>query len=35
MKKNEKTCVLQIEKTYFHYYSFLACHLALHFKDDL
>jgi len=35
MKKNEKNCILQFEKTYFHCCSFLAASLALHFKDDL
>jgi hypothetical protein len=35
MKKNEKKSVLQFEKTYFLYCSFLAGPLALHFKDDL
>jgi hypothetical protein len=28
MKKNEKEHVLQFEKTYFHYYSFLAALLV-------
>jgi hypothetical protein len=35
MKKNEKKHILQFEKKYFLYCSFLAAHLALHFKDDL
>jgi hypothetical protein len=35
MKKNEKKRVLQFEKTYFLYCSFLDGPLALHFKDDL
>jgi len=36
MKKNEKKKhILQFEKTYFHYFSFLAAPLAVHFKDDL
>jgi hypothetical protein len=26
---------LQFEKMYFFYFSFLASHLALHFKNDL
>jgi hypothetical protein len=33
--QNEKKRVLQFEKTYFLYSSFLAGPLALHFKDDL
>jgi hypothetical protein len=35
MKKNEKKHILQFEKMYFLYCSFLAAPLALHFKDDL
>jgi hypothetical protein len=35
MKKNEKKCVLLLEKTYFLSCSILAAPLALHFKDDL
>jgi len=35
MKKNEKNCDLQFEKTYFLYCSLLAGPLALHFQDDL
>jgi hypothetical protein len=35
MKKNEKKCILQFEKTYFLYFSFLAAPSVLHFKDDL
>jgi hypothetical protein len=35
MKKNEKKCSLQFEKTYVLYYSFLAGPLALHFQDAL
>jgi hypothetical protein len=37
MKKNEKKrkSILQFEKPYFLYCSFLAAPLALHFKDDL
>jgi hypothetical protein len=35
MKKNEKKLVLQFEKTYVLYYSFVGAPLALHFKDDL
>jgi hypothetical protein len=38
MKKNgkkKKTHVLQFEKTYFFYCSFLASPWALHCKDDL
>jgi len=31
----QKTHVLQFEKNYFLYCSFLAAPLALHFKDDL
>jgi hypothetical protein len=34
MKKIEKRCDLQFEKTYFFYCSFLAGSLALCFKDD-
>jgi hypothetical protein len=34
MKKNEKKWVLQFEKTYFLYWSFLAAPLTLHFQDD-
>jgi hypothetical protein len=35
MKKNEKKHVLQFEKKYFLYCSFLAAPLVLHFQDDL
>jgi hypothetical protein len=35
MKKKEKKHILQFEKTYFLYCSFLAAPLALPFKDDL
>jgi hypothetical protein len=35
MKKNEKKCDLQFEKTYFLYCSFLAAPLALHVQYDL
>jgi hypothetical protein len=35
MKKNEKHCILQFEKKYFFYCSFLVAPLDLHFKDDL
>jgi hypothetical protein len=34
MKKNEKKCVLQFEKNYFLYWSFLAAPSTLHFQDD-
>jgi hypothetical protein len=34
MKKNEEH-VLQFEKTYFLYFTFLAGPLVLHLKDDL
>jgi hypothetical protein len=34
MKKNERKCVLQFEKTYLKKYIFTAP-LALHFKNDL
>jgi hypothetical protein len=33
--KQKKKHVLQFEKTYFLYCSFLTAPLALHFKDDL
>jgi hypothetical protein len=35
MKKNEKNLLLQFEKTYFLYCSFVAAPLAFHFQDDL
>ncbi len=35
MKKNEKKCILQFEKTYLPYSSLLVGPLALHLKDDL
>jgi len=35
MKKKKEKKVLKFEKTYFFYNSFLACPLALHFKDNL
>jgi hypothetical protein len=35
MKKNEKQHVLQFEKSYFLYCTFLAGPLTLHFYDDL
>jgi hypothetical protein len=35
MKKNEKKHILQFEKPYFLYCSFLAVPLTWHFKDDL
>ncbi len=35
MKKIEKKRILQFEKVYFLYCSFLADPLALHFQDDL
>jgi hypothetical protein len=35
MKKNAQKYVLQFEKTYFLYFSFLTGCLALHLKDDL
>jgi hypothetical protein len=35
MKKNEKKKVLQFEKKYFLYSSFLTAPLALQFKHDL
>jgi hypothetical protein len=28
-------CILEVDKTYFLYYYFLAGFLALHFKDEL
>jgi hypothetical protein len=34
-KKMKKKHVMQFEKTYFLYCSFLAAALALHFKDDM
>jgi hypothetical protein len=35
MKKNEKKHILEFEKTYFLYCSFLAAPSDLHSKDDL
>jgi hypothetical protein len=33
--QNEKKHIFQFEKTYFLYWYFLACPLALYFKEDL
>jgi len=35
MKKNEKKHILQFEKTYYLYSSFLDGPLTFHFQDDL
>jgi len=35
MKKKEKNYILEFEKMYFLYCSFLVASLDLHFKDDL